>query len=587
MAERRHDDFAGRVSGLLTRPTALPPVRPSCSGRRSCRPSFHAPVAYRRRGYTLVELTVSLGVMTVLMAGMASAMLVATHALPDRRATANTAAETVGVADQLAEDLRGAMWMSERTAAAVTFTVADRSGDGLPERIRYAWSGAAGEPLTRAYNGGAAVEMLPDVHEFDLAYDTTTEVESYPGPVIKSAETSLRAYTTGPNLAQATITNNQWIGEYFKPQLPPEAVSWSVNSIYFRARQYGTANGTTLVRIHMPAADHTPDAMALEEVGVAESALPISSAPFTWYPVSFTSVKDIPKDKGLCLLLTTTSSLVSCETEYHNGGVTFPDAGMLVSNSQGSTWFVDEAKALRFMVYGTYTVPGPPQTATRHFVSGVRVALRAGDDPATRVVTAAPTANAPEVLSGLWQANFKIDPRLDWNGDSVGDWTCRSGGFNPSALTGGVWQATTCIETNPISDFAGLTTVLARMRGTVVGATGATVTVHADWSGTTAASISAQLILQADGTQVLTVSHKLGVSTSETLLRVVGISAGFHTVRLMADPILDTVNVRLDDQEWGTYRYTRINQASMTKYVEVGVSGTSAHYDFVSVRVGQ
>jgi hypothetical protein len=66
------------------------------------------------------------------------------------------------------------MSFSERTANAVTFKVPDRTGDELPETIRYSWSGTAGDPLQIEYNGSAPATLVADVNQFDLSYSLRT-----------------------------------------------------------------------------------------------------------------------------------------------------------------------------------------------------------------------------------------------------------------------------------------------------------------------------------------------------------------------------------------------------------------------------
>jgi prepilin-type N-terminal cleavage/methylation domain-containing protein len=141
-----------------------------------------------RTGFTLTELLLSTAIMGILMTGLASAILIASRALPDEGSVGSAVVGSAGVADQIVEELRAAIWIRERTPTAVSFTVPDRDADAVPESIRYAWSGTPGDPLTRQYNGGSVVHVLDDVHEFDLAYDLRMVTEEYPGPGIESAE---------------------------------------------------------------------------------------------------------------------------------------------------------------------------------------------------------------------------------------------------------------------------------------------------------------------------------------------------------------------------------------------------------------
>ena len=120
-------------------------------------------------GFTLIEMLVSIAIMTVLVTGIASAIMLATRAAEGAGQPA-ALAEASRVVDQITAELAVALSFSERTNIAVTFTVPDRDSDEAPETIRYAWSGVAGHPLTRTYNGGATQPIAQNVHHFNVTY---------------------------------------------------------------------------------------------------------------------------------------------------------------------------------------------------------------------------------------------------------------------------------------------------------------------------------------------------------------------------------------------------------------------------------
>ncbi|MBT4864492.1 MAG: hypothetical protein HON53_05135 [Planctomycetaceae bacterium] len=132
----------------------------------------HSSTIPKRAGYTLTELVASMTAATMLMTGMASAILISSSAFQmDAGSQANKGVAAEIQAD-LTADLQHALSFSERTANAVTFTVPDRDGDFVPETIRYAWSGTLGDPLTYTYNGGTPVTLAGDVQRFNLTYLT-------------------------------------------------------------------------------------------------------------------------------------------------------------------------------------------------------------------------------------------------------------------------------------------------------------------------------------------------------------------------------------------------------------------------------
>jgi hypothetical protein len=346
-----------------------------------------------------VEVVVSMAVTTILMGAVASAMVLASRALPSDADSLERSAEVMEVVDQFAGELLYATSFTENTGSAITFTVADRGHkDAGPEAIRYAWSGTAGDPLLRQYNGGSEVAVLDDIQAFELVYDGATVAEESPGDPIESDREQLASYVTGPSLTEDIVAANKWWGEYFKPSLPPETVSWSIEDVYVRARQTGAADGQTRVQLRPASADSTPTSTVYEQVSVAESTLPLPGSPFTWQPMGFSSVVDLSPDEGICLVLITDDPSGSWELEYHGGSVELPDAGLLQSSGGEGGWTISKDKALRFMVYGTYTTLGAPSVKERLYVAGVGIKLEAGSDPSVRVEAGTHLLNAPQAV---------------------------------------------------------------------------------------------------------------------------------------------------------------------------------------------
>jgi len=166
----------------------------------------------RQKGLTLVELLVSIAVTMVLMLAIGSTMLIATHAFPDVNGPANVIIVASEAAEQLAAELQYAVTFTERTANAVEFTVADRNADEAPETIRYEWSGTAGDPLTRQYNGASIVAVLDSVQEFNLSYDIETILATY---YLRTVQIKIR---TGNDQQSAVYTGTNVLN---KPEVTP------------------------------------------------------------------------------------------------------------------------------------------------------------------------------------------------------------------------------------------------------------------------------------------------------------------------------------------------------------------------------
>ena len=142
--------------------------------------------SHRRPAFTLIELLIALGVMTVLIGGMASAVLVASKAMPAPESLASRTNQGEELAADIGADLAIAVRIVSMEAKAVTFEVPDRGYGAVgPETLVYAWSGTPGDPLTRSVNGAAPVTLAEDVQHFSLeCLSGTTPLARTPGVLL-------------------------------------------------------------------------------------------------------------------------------------------------------------------------------------------------------------------------------------------------------------------------------------------------------------------------------------------------------------------------------------------------------------------
>lgn len=354
------------------------------------------------RGVTLIEMVASLVITGILIAATTTTV----HIMARTGTQVGAAAERQNAATlamvRLRNELRLAVAVSEMTNTTVTFVHPDTDSNGLGDVIRYAWSGTAGDPLTRQVDGADALTLLEGVHQFNLAYVLREGDEELPGPSIKSDQRLFMVLTTGAGLTDAEISYAYWLGEYFHPdgftetRLPSDALSWSVDKISFRARQAGSGDGQTLVQVYRATAGRTPDTSAvLGEAIVQESTLPDPTSYFTYTSVEFGSVTGLSPDEGLCFALTTQDEKPSLETQYHAGPIDLPGAGMLESDDRGAYWKYTATAGLRFSVYGRYTTPGDPVASQN--LSGVQISLSIGTEPLIRLDSGVQMLNAPDV----------------------------------------------------------------------------------------------------------------------------------------------------------------------------------------------
>ncbi len=538
----------------------------------------------KARSMTLAELAVSIAVMGILMTGLASAVLVATRALPRTDRPADRITQPAETLTRIVSELQGARYVSERSAHAITFTVPDRDGNGSPERIRYAWSGVPGDPLTRQYNAGLSATLLEGVNQFDVACDTRSVTETYPGAPVESAEVLVDSYTGSGDAKNYNVDKDHWIGQNAQPPVAgsiPGLVTWRVTRVRFQAIKSGAIDDQTRVQICVPNADKTPSTTVLEEQLLNENTL---TGTYALTNISFQYVAGLAPDQGVCVVLRPLGTNASCQARYDNGS----GSDLLTTSNGGQNWSYYSQKSLQYYLYGKAAMPGPNQSITRTYVTGVRLALCVGANTAARLDAGACLQNAPEVLSAVWEAEFDTNPTtLDFNADGTGDWVRRDGQpFSTASLAQGVWHADCTLDTTPINSFAELTTAEVRFRNTGVGGNGAVLWINADWAGGTFAPLFAYLQLQGDGTQTLSVYSKRDSSTPVRLMAVTGLPSGFVTLRLLIAPTPNTVNVHVNGAEKGTYVYYTFAQTGSDRFASVLASGSAADFDYVRIHVG-
>jgi hypothetical protein len=328
-------------------------------------------------------------ILAILLAGMASAVMLAGRAVPDAKSGCSAALAAGRAADMIAADLFYARSITTASATELVFTVADRSGDGTPETIQYYWSGTPGDPLTRQFNGGAAATVAQDVREFQLVYDKRQV--ALPTTYSDGSEVLLASYNGSYFLSDATVSNNSLRGQYFQPTLPANAKSWKVTRVRFLARKHDAPDGTTNVQLRF-ANGAVPGDYVIEQRSLVESTL-IGS--YQWVEFPFTSTAGLLPGNALCLVLAGTSSALSCDVRYQSL-LAFPSNSQYVtSGNGGESWSTPATQSLSFYVYGTASTPNP--VSYQYLLTDTRCTLRSGPDAWSRVQTSIRVVNEPQV----------------------------------------------------------------------------------------------------------------------------------------------------------------------------------------------
>lgn len=129
-----------------------------------------------RRGVQILEMVMSLTTASMLVAGIATSVFLASEgreiAIQSQMGTSQTQAGL----DQLRQDLAEAKTFYSRSATGATFTVEDRNGDGSDETLQYNWSTGGALMYYDPYAGG--ISITDNLDHFEMTWRSNAPQES-------------------------------------------------------------------------------------------------------------------------------------------------------------------------------------------------------------------------------------------------------------------------------------------------------------------------------------------------------------------------------------------------------------------------
>ncbi|MEX0652783.1 MAG: prepilin-type N-terminal cleavage/methylation domain-containing protein [Phycisphaeraceae bacterium] len=539
-------------------------------------------------GFSLIELVIAIALSAVVMMALGSAIVLASRAMPGADSPALTSHETGRVLEQFSNDLQHAIHITERSDHAVTFTVADRDGDGSPQRIRYAWAGSPGDPLTWQLDEHDPVDLLPAIDAFDLTYEQVARTETYPGPAVEGIQTAVSSHGTPAfsDRDEFSITSSNWIGQFITPDLTADTIAWRPTYASYRAARPLLFAADHQVRLVAPELNGTPSANVLahktQDIGLLDLSI-------SWRQANFGKTPMLMPGQPVNLIVRHpgwggTAAYVQFDTNAPAGGMT------RTTNGQSGWEAIQTGLALSHALYAIPYTAGPDQSLTREHLQRVTFNLQVTGADIAPVSGAVHLPNRPSLLAAHWELDFRHDPTaLDTNADGEPDWQVVTGqAFATADLKAdGVWQARQALRTWPDHDFTEPTMVHLRMRHTTANAGGALAMLYADRSSSLAGPVGAFVQRQSDGTQTVTLLTLDADHDPVALATLPGYHGGMLDVRLLVSPAQRSVHLMVEGVDRGSYRYNRVSNSGLNRALNImGFYTDAVEFQHVRVTVG-
>lgn len=233
---------------------------------------------HHRRGLSLVELLVAMAMSATVLGGAVAAIGLSGRTFQSA-ANGIRSSSTIDALGQMSSDTQLALSITERTSTATTFWVPDRTGDGAPEQIRYAWSGTPGDPITYSINGSTPVDIVPEADVFLLEYVTTTmQGQATFVDVEPDAPTDEpvfdRAYTgTGSPHSLSTVLS---VAAIIRPALPPGATTFRVTRVQIPMAAVAGGGDVTVSLHRVNMVSGTPMSTVLASHSIRQADLPVA-----------------------------------------------------------------------------------------------------------------------------------------------------------------------------------------------------------------------------------------------------------------------------------------------------------------------
>ena len=329
------------------------------------------------RALTLVEMLVSMSIVTLIIGAVSSAVIVATRAVNPQSSPASTLSSLGEALSRLLEEASLAITVTEHTPTALTFTLPDRTGDDIDETIRYSWSGMPGDPLQRQLNADTPTTVAEGIISFALEYDTASRDEIVPGGTLNAVEQDLAYFDSFNSSTPVLIGPSFTVSQYVRPDFPRGTLNWTLTSIDLRMAQTSAQGqpGSILIELQAAGPDNAPSEEVLASTSVLEKDLPTGHQ---WTRHTFTNVPALAPNEGVCIVLSDATGGISADLSMVSQVSTRSAAWF--NDGGAGTWYQSASLSTPYRLRGT-TLTRLPDTTITHVelrrLSGILEAVSA------------------------------------------------------------------------------------------------------------------------------------------------------------------------------------------------------------------
>lgn len=301
------------------------------------------------RGFTLMEVTLALGVASLLMLAMGGALMVSTSALDTASDSGSKSLQATGAASMLGAELAVAQDICELSEERICFTVPDRDGDGYAEEIEYTWGGA-GRPLLRSYQGGSPVPVVQSVQALGVS-----SAEREPAVEVEGGERTLMSCESpaGSTTQSSLVTETSFQAQYVRPSMPAGAVSWKITRVKVNVTKASGNSKAMRVSIRTADASLKPTSTVLASTAFTSGSAPSSAG---WLEFAIGPVAGLSPSQGVCIVIDSPTDGGDCYVNRAANGSNLPFNTHFMTGDKNGVWSApNDTQDMKFILQGTIT----------------------------------------------------------------------------------------------------------------------------------------------------------------------------------------------------------------------------------------